>query len=279
MTFRHPEPCLCDGIEHVREQDRRSRSSPTTRSRSASSRSARASRTRSRSAAFTFFLYEKTEKAQYVEEYAQALLRRDARRPDAVRLDARGRRRAGSFIDPIVDAWEDGRRRARTTTRPATAEVRRSAPTRSCRRQSRARRRSASSGSARWARGSRATWSTTAGEVVGFNRHADVRARDGGRRASMPAETLRDLRRSARAAARRLADGAAGAPVDELLFGATGRRSGGAARAGRHRHRRRQLLLPRRRSRARQRLAELGIHFLDSGTSAADRPARATGAC
>ncbi len=55
----------------------------------------------------SFFLYEKGEKAQYVEEYARLLY--DAFRGDQTLFVSSAEIEAGwRFVDPIVEAWRDG---------------------------------------------------------------------------------------------------------------------------------------------------------------------------
>ncbi len=56
---------------------------------------------------FSFFLYEKSEKAQYVEEYGKLMF--DAMRGDQTLFVSTREIDAGwRFIDPIVDGWADG---------------------------------------------------------------------------------------------------------------------------------------------------------------------------
>ena len=56
---------------------------------------------------FNFFLYEKEEKAQYVEEYARLIL--DAIRGDQTLFVSTEEIHAmWEFIDPVVEAWHEG---------------------------------------------------------------------------------------------------------------------------------------------------------------------------
>ena len=174
---------------------------------------------------FSFFLYEKAEKAQYVEEYAKLLHDAFARRPDAVRLDPRGRRRL-ALHRPDRRRLGGGARAARdaTSRTPPTscsARPRRSGGGR------RPRVEWASPGSARWAPGSRATCSSSGWRVVGWNRHARGRDGDGGRGAGGRARRCATWWPSSPPPRVIWLMVPAGAPVDELLFGADG---DGAAR-------------------------------------------------
>ena len=105
VTFRHPHPCLC---EQYRTTPTRwcSRSSPSDQIEIVFCAKKPGFDTEVEERRFSFFLYEKQEKAQYVEEYAKLLY--DAIRGDQTlfvstrEVDARWR-----FIDPIVDGWQD----------------------------------------------------------------------------------------------------------------------------------------------------------------------------
>ena len=180
------------------------------------------------------------------------------------------------FIDPIVDGVGGRRSSPLEHYAPGTADDRRARRRGACRRSARAVR-SASPGSARWAPGSRCnlrrqrlatSWAGT----------ATPRSRARWRAEGLDAR--RDAARPGRRAARRRASiwlmVPAGAPVDELLFGADGvGRARRAARARRHRHRRRQHA-----STATTRRAPSGSPSSASTSStaapAAARPARAT---
>ena len=182
------------------------------------------------------------------------------------------------FIDPIVDGWEAGLVAARVLRSPTPTTSSR-APTRRLPAKARRGRGRACAGSARWGRGSRATsldsgWRSWAGTARTQWRRA--MAAEG----LVAAETLRDLVASARAAARDLADGAGGRARRRAAVRRRRRRCRGLA----------ELLAPatpsstaatryyRDAAPRAERLAELGIHFLDCGTSGGPAGAR-NGAC
>ena len=68
---------------------------------------------------FSFFLYEKAEKAEYVEEYAKLL--HDSFRGDQTLLVSTREVDAGwRFIDQITAGWRDGPPRSSTTSPTAS---------------------------------------------------------------------------------------------------------------------------------------------------------------
>ncbi|HEX9093921.1 MAG TPA: glucose-6-phosphate dehydrogenase [Coriobacteriia bacterium] len=102
VTFRHPHPCLCAG-EHAQNR-------VTFRLEPADSVSIAfwtkkpGFETALEERDFDFFLYEKQEKAQYVEEYARLIS--DAIAGDqTLFVSTREVRAMWEFIDPIVSAW------------------------------------------------------------------------------------------------------------------------------------------------------------------------------
>ena len=109
---------------------------------------------------FSFFLYEKTEKAQYVEEYAKLIY--DAFAGDQTLFVSTREIDAGwRFIDPIVDGWEEGL--VPLATYPPDTDSIVAACRTGAGGGSRREDRSRSRGLARWARASLATCCATAG--------------------------------------------------------------------------------------------------------------------
>jgi glucose-6-phosphate 1-dehydrogenase len=223
---------------------------------------------------FNFFLYEKEEKAQYVEEYAKLLA--DAIAGDqTLFVSTREVRAMWEFIDPIVAAWADGVVPLGRYT-PGTDEVLAasagagaSAPARGV-----LRREIGIVGLGRMGAGIARNLVDHGWRTVGFNRTASVAARfeaDG----VTPAYTLADLVAALPAPRIVWLMVPAGEPVDAMLFG-----QGGLA----------ELLEPgdtivdggnsrwsddAPRS---ERLATLGIRFVDVGVSGGPAGAR-SGAC
>jgi len=225
---------------------------------------------------FSFFLYEKAEKAQYVEEYAKLIF--DAFRGDQTLFVSTREVDAGwRFIDPIVEGWAEGLVPLERYA-PDTADV--------------VKRAEAALGilGHRGSVGVAGLGKMGAGlarnlldhgwRVVGWNRHGEVaRAMESERLIAAP--TLPELVAELEPPRTVWLMVPAGAPVDELLFGTGGPGAvGGLA----------ELLAPGDTvidggnsqwsdapPRA-QRLGELGIRYLDCGTSGGPAGAR-EGAC
>ena len=224
---------------------------------------------------FSFFLYEKAEKAQYVEEYAKLIY--DAFAGDQTLFVSTREIDAGwRFIDPIVDGWEVGLVPL-VTYPPDTTDVVTQAQV------------ALAAGGRRGSIGVAGLGKMGAGlarnllrngwRVVGWNRHgevATVMADEG----LMATPTLRELVAALPAPRTIWLMVPAGAPVDALLFGDAGDGAGGLS----------ELLAPgdtvidggnsfwRDAAPRAEKLAELGIHYLDSGTSGGPAGAR-DGAC
>ncbi|MDO8964185.1 MAG: glucose-6-phosphate dehydrogenase [Coriobacteriia bacterium] len=105
-SFRHPAPCLCDGLDNV-ENRVEFQLEPVESISIAFWTKKPGFESRLEERDFNFFLYEKEEKTQYVEEYAKLLL--DAVNGDqTLFVSTREVRAMWEFIDPIVDGWNDG---------------------------------------------------------------------------------------------------------------------------------------------------------------------------
>ncbi len=103
VNFRHPHPCMCEPGKHFQNQVIfQLEPSDTIKIIFWAKKPGFDNEIERRE--FSFFLYEKEEKAQYVEEYARLLL--DAFRGDQTLFVSTDEIRAmWEFIDPIVDAW------------------------------------------------------------------------------------------------------------------------------------------------------------------------------
>ena len=226
---------------------------------------------------FSFFLYEKAEKAQYVEEYAKLIY--DAFAGDQTLFVSTREIDAGwRFIDPIVDGWEGGLAPLATYA-PDTSEIVTEAEA------------ALAAGAGRGSIGVAGLGKMGASlarnlrdhgwRVVGWNRHGEVArsiAEEDGE--FVAAATLRDLVAELQPPRTIWLMLPSGAPVDELLFGTDVPGGSGLA----------ELLAPgdtvidggnsfwRDAEPRAEKLAELGIHFLDCGTSGGPAGAR-TGAC
>ncbi len=268
VTFRHPEKCLCEGIEHVANKIVFTME-PNDQIEICFFAKRVGFEDEVEERRFTFFLYEKTEKAQYVEEYAKLMY--DAMRGDqTLFVSTREVDRGWSFIDPIVDAWEAGAVELDYYAAGDAEVVKRADEVLSAKSR---RGQVGVAGLGKMGAGLALNLVDNGWEVVGFNRHADV-ARAMAPDGLIPAETLRDLAAALQPPRVIWLMVPSGAPVDELLFGADG--SGGLA----------ALLAPgdtvidggntffRDDGPRAARLAELGIHFLDSGTSGGPAGAR-----
>jgi glucose-6-phosphate 1-dehydrogenase len=106
VTFKHPDPCLCDGVEDV-ENHVTFRLEPADTiiigfwTKKPGFDAVLEERD------FNFLLYEREEKTQYVEEYSRLLV--DAIAGDQTLFVSTSEVKAmWAFIDPIVCAWEQG---------------------------------------------------------------------------------------------------------------------------------------------------------------------------
>jgi len=105
VTFRHPSPCLCGSGEHASNKVVfRLEPADSITITFLTKKPGFSSELEERD--FNFFLYEKEEKAQYVEEYAKLLS--DAIAGDqTLFVSTREVRAMWEFIDPIVAAWAE----------------------------------------------------------------------------------------------------------------------------------------------------------------------------
>ncbi|MHB1017704.1 MAG: glucose-6-phosphate dehydrogenase [Coriobacteriia bacterium] len=105
VTFRHRQPCLCSGTTHLRNRVVFTLEPDDTISITFWAKRPGFEYEVERRA-FDFALYEKTEKLQYVEEYAKLLY--DAVRGDQTSFVSTDEVRAmWRFTDPVIDAWRD----------------------------------------------------------------------------------------------------------------------------------------------------------------------------
>jgi len=120
VTFRHPHPCLCERWNHY--QNRVAFKLEPTESIEIEFWAKRPGFDHEvERRTFDFFLYEKEEKAQYVEEYAKLLL--DAIAGDQTLFVSTEEVAAmWAFIDPVFRAWHEGAVPLDTYA-PDTAEV------------------------------------------------------------------------------------------------------------------------------------------------------------
>ena len=221
VTFRHPEKCLCEGTSTWRTRSC-SRMEPNDQIEICFFAKSVGFEDEVEERRFTFFLYEKTEKAQYVEEYAKLMY--DAMRGDQTLFVSTREVDAGwSFIDPIVDAWEAGAVALDYYAAGDAEVVKRADEVLSAKSR---RGQVGVAGLGKMGAGLALNLVDNGWEVVGFNRHADV-ARAMAPDGLIPAETLRDLAAALQPPRVIWLMVPSGAPVDELLFGADG--SGGLA--------------------------------------------------
>jgi glucose-6-phosphate 1-dehydrogenase len=223
---------------------------------------------------FVFFLYEKEEKAQYVEEYAKLLA--DAIAGDQTLFVSTGEVRAmWEFIDPIVAAWEADavplERYAPDTDEAlaASAGVGAGEPVRDA-----LRREIGVVGLGKMGAGIARNLVDHGWRTVGFNRTVSV-AEGMAAEGIVPARTLADLVAALEPPRVVWLMVPAGEPVEEMLFGEHGLAGllapgdtvveGGNSRWS--------DAAPRA-----KRLAALGIRFVDVGVSGGPQGAR-TGAC
>ena len=224
---------------------------------------------------FSFFLYEKAEKAQYVEEYGKLMY--DAMRGDQSLFVSTREVDAGwRFIDPVVDAWADGLVPLADYP-PNTAAIVDTAAHALAGQP--AHRQVGIAGLGKMGAGLARNFLSHGWLVAGWNRHHDV-AEKMADEGLMPAGSLAELVSLIDPPRTVWVMVPEGAPVDALLFGDGSEGSVGLG----------DLLAPGdtvidggnskwadSAPRA-ERLAENGVHFMDCGTSGGPEGAR-TGAC
>ncbi len=226
---------------------------------------------------FSFFLYEKAEKAQYVEEYAKLIY--DSFAGDQTLFVSTREIDAGwRFIDPIVDGWEAGLVPLATYA-PDTDGIVAEADAALSRRAGRGS--VGVAGLGKMGAGLARNLRDHGWRTVGWNRHGEVAlaiAEEGG--GFVAAETLRDLVAELPTPRMIWLMVPSGAPVDALLFGEAGDGAGGLS----------ELLAPgdvvidggnsfwRDSAPRAKHLHELGVYYLDCGTSGGPAGAR-NGAC
>ncbi|MBE0416802.1 MAG: glucose-6-phosphate dehydrogenase [Coriobacteriia bacterium] len=271
VTFRHPRPCLCERGEHYRNR-------VTFKLEPAESIEIEFWAKRPgfdrevERRTFDFFLYEKEEKAQYVEEYAKLLL--DAVDGDQTLFVSTDEVAAmWAFIDPVFRAWHESVVPLETYA-PDTAEV--------VERAAEVVAQAAERGSAgvvglgKMGAGLALNLADHGWRVVAYNRSPEKVAEVERENDSIEgAYTLADLATALVPPRTIWLMLTAGKPVDQVLFG-----EGGLA----------ELLAPgdvvvdggnsfyRDATERAERLAERGIRFMDCGTSGGPSGAR-TGAC
>jgi len=270
VTFRHPQPCLCDGLEHPANKVVFTLE-PSDRIEIVFFTKKPGFESEIEERAFSFFLYEKSEKAQYVEEYAKLL--HDAFRGDQTLFVSTREVDAGwRFIDPITDGWADGLAplefyepdSAQIATRAAEAlETAQGGG------------RVAVAGLGKMGAGLARNLIEHGWEVAGWNRThsvAEAMASEG----LLVAESLRDLVATLAPPRVVWVMVPAGAPVDQVLFGPAP--GGGPGLA--------ELLSPgdividggnshfRDAAIRAEKLAAVGVNFVDCGTSGGPRGAR-----
>jgi len=220
---------------------------------------------------FSFFLYEKAEKAQYVEEYAKLL--HDAFRGDQTLFVSTREVDGGwAFIDPIVQSWADGLAPLEFYDPDAADIVERAAE---AIRGETAEGRVGVAGLGKMGAGLARNLMDHGWEVVGWNRTHSV-AESMAAEGLMAATSLSDLVAALEPPRVIWLMVPAGAPVDELLFGPAPDGGPGLVDllapgdsvidGGNSRF---QDAAPRA-----QRLAEAGVHFVDCGTSGGPAGAR-----
>ena len=273
VTFRHRQPCLCGKrTTHLRNKVIFTiEPNDTIKMTFWAKRPGFDHEVEER--AFDFALYEKTEKLQYVEEYAKLIY--DAVSGDQTAFVSTDEVRAmWTFIDPVIDAWRDGVTSLETYA-PDTLEPVKRAGERLGKRGVKPQ--IGVLGLGKMGAGIALNLVNHGWEVVGWNRHAEVAhamAGDG----LVPADTLSDLVSALRAPRIVWLMVPAGKPVDSVLFGdgdspglADLLESGDIVIDGGNSR------FTEGEPRARK-LAQRGIGFLDCGTSGGPAGAR-TGAC
>jgi glucose-6-phosphate 1-dehydrogenase len=273
VSFKHPQPCLCDGIDHV-ENRVTFKLEPADSITIAFWTKKPGFDARLEERDFNFFLYEREEKTQYVEEYSRLLI--DAIAGDqTLFVSTREVKAMWAFIDPIVRGWEAGlvplERYAPDTDEALETSERvgiEPVPAVALRREI------GVAGLGRMGAGIARNLVDHDWRVVGFNRHAsvaDALAADG----IEPAHTLAEMVASLEPPRTVWVMVPAGEPVDDLLFGPHG--LAGLLAAG-------DTVIDGGNSRytddgpRAERLAQSGIRFLDAGVSGGPSGAR-NGAC
>ncbi len=273
VTFRHPQRCLCDAHLHLTNRVVFTLE-PADRIEIVFYAKKPGFDVEVEERSFSFFLYEKTEKAQYVEEYGRLLY--DAFRGDQTLFVSTREVDAGwRFIDGIVDAWEAGFVPLETYEPDSVEVVERAAARVGC---------SPSPGSVGVAglgllgAGLARNLMESGWRVVGWNRTAST-ASEMAHEGLEPAATLPDLVAALDPPRVVWVMVPAGAAVDDVLFGPEGEdgiRSGGLAAAlapG-------DTVIDAGNSRFSDatgraaRLAETGVRFIDCGTSGGPSGAR-----
>ncbi len=272
VTFRHPHPCLCAADQHHTNQvvftlEPNERIEILFYAKKPGIDGGVEERR------FSFFLYEKQAKAQYVEEYAKLLY--DAFRGDQTLFVSTREVDAGwRFIDPIVDGWAQGLVPLDHYEPDSSAIVERADVTLAEREHGAA---VAVCGLGKMGAGLARNLLDHGYHVVGWNRTHSIAE-------AMTAEGL-DAASTLREVAEKLRPPRviwlmvpAGAPVDQLLFGAEDAPGlaesltpGDVVIDGGNSH---YTDAPPRA----ERLAALGVHYVDCGTSGGPDGAR-NGAC
>ncbi len=227
---------------------------------------------------FSFFLYERSEKAQYVEEYSKLIY--DAFRGDQTLFVSTREIDAGwRFIDPIVDGWMEGLAPLHTYA-PDSADIVKQADEFLSRHVNRGQ--VAVMGLGKMGAGLARNLNDHGWSVVGFNRThavAEAMAWEGIEPAESHAKMVSMLE-PPRVIWLMVPEGP---PVDQLLFGAPGSGSEGEGGLA-------ALLAPgdividggnshfKDAAPRAERLAQSGIHYVDCGTSGGPAGAR-NGAC
>jgi glucose-6-phosphate 1-dehydrogenase len=261
VTFRHPGSCLCEAHAHLTNRVVFTLE-PSDRIEIVFYAKKPGFDTEVEERTFSFFLYEKSEKAQYVEEYGKLLY--DALRGDQTLFVSTREVDAGwRFIDPIIEAWGSGRVPLEFYP-PDDDEVVGRADAFLARKVVRGR--VGVAGLGKMGAGLARNLMRHGWHVVGWNRTPDV-AQNMVAEGLLSAATLPDLAAALKPPRVIWLMVPAGAPVDELLFG-SGTGEGLIS-----------LLLPgdtvidggnshyRDATGRAERLAEAGIHFVDCGTS------------
>ncbi len=280
VTFRHPSECLCEQHAHLTNKVVFTLE-PSDRIEIVFYAKRPGFDIEVEERRFSFFLYEKSEKAQYVEEYGKLLY--DAFRGDQTLFVSTREVDAGwRFIDPIVEAWGSGQVPLHTYV-PDSDDIVKQADAFLARKTLRGR--VGVAGLGKMGAGLARNLLEHGWHVVGWNRTHEV-ARSMAPEGLLPAESLADMVAALQPPRVIWLMVPAGAPVDELLFGDGG---GAGAEDGDARGALgglAALLTPgdividggnshyKDAPRRAERLAEFGIRFVDCGTSGGPAGAR-----